>query len=144
MSSTSQRSSSAATAGALSGSFSRPALLIASRPASNCGLTSRMQCAPGSAISSAGGRASFSEMKETSETMKVISRLSMSSSVIARALRPSMLVTRGSLSMRGWIWPWPTSMATTCSAPRFKSTSVKPPVDAPISTQLSLEGSSAK
>jgi hypothetical protein len=65
MSSTSQRSSSAATAGAVEGSFSRPALLIASRPASNCGLTSRMQWAPGSARSSAGGSASFSEMNET-------------------------------------------------------------------------------
>ena len=31
-------------------------------------------------------------------------------------------------------WPWPTSSATTWAAPRCSSTSVKPPVDAPMSS----------
>ena len=52
------------------GSRSRPPLPIAARPASNCGLTSRIALAPGAASSSAGGRASRSEMKLTSQTMK--------------------------------------------------------------------------
>ena len=31
-------------------------------------------------------------------------------------------------------WPWPTSSATTRAAPRWSRTSVKPPVDAPMSS----------
>ena len=57
-------------AGRSSGSRSRPPLPIAARPASNCGLTSRIALAPGAASSSAGGSASLSEMKLTSQTMK--------------------------------------------------------------------------
>src|SRR5690606_17142552 len=55
---------------AFSGSRSRPPLPIASRPASNCGLTRKRPCAPLSAMASAGGSASFREMKLTSPTRK--------------------------------------------------------------------------
>ena len=43
---------------------------IAARPASNCGLTSSTARAPGAASARAGGSASLSEMKLTSQTMK--------------------------------------------------------------------------
>ena len=33
-------------------------------------------------------------------------------------------------------WPWPTSSAVTCAAPRSSSTCVKPPVDAPMSSAV--------
>ena len=48
---------------------------------------------------------------------------------------PSMTSTRGSLRRRQSICPCPTSSAMTCRAPRCRSTSVKPPVDAPMSRQ---------
>jgi hypothetical protein len=52
-----------------------------------------------------------------------------------RAFRPSMTSTRGSLRRRQSICPCPTSSAMTRRAPRCRSTSVKPPVDAPMSRQ---------
>ncbi|ENN89036.1 hypothetical protein RHSP_02134 [Rhizobium freirei PRF 81] len=143
ISSANQRSSSAATDGAEEGSFSRPFLPIASRPASNCGFTSSAARAPGSASASAGARASFSEMKETSETTNEMGR-PISSGVRLRAFSPSILVTRGSAEMRGCIWPWPTSMEVTWAAPRCSSTSVKPPVDAPTSRHCCPCGSRPK
>ena len=45
-------------------------------------------------------------------------------------------MTRGSLRSRQSSWPWPTSSAMTSRAPRCSSTSVKPPVDAPMSSAL--------
>ena len=43
--------------------------------------------------------------------------------------------------MRGCSCPWPTSSAITRAAPRWRRTSVKPPVDAPTSRQSSPAGS---
>ena len=45
-----------------------------------------------------------------------------------------MTTTRGSLRRPQSSWPWPTSSATTRLAPRLSSTSVNPPVDAPMSS----------
>ena len=49
---------------------------------------------------------------------------------------PSMTSTRGSLRSRQSNCPCPTSSATTCRAPRCSSTSVNPPVDAPMSSAV--------
>ncbi len=61
-----------------------------------------------------------------------------------RASVASRLTTRGSAASFGWSWPWPTSTAYTLSAPRLRSTSVKPPVEAPRSRQMRPRGSIAK
>ena len=57
-----------------------------------------------------------------------------STSVSARALTPSRTMTRGSLRSRQSSCPWPTSSAMTLAAPRCSRTSVKPPVEAPMSS----------
>jgi hypothetical protein len=54
--------------GPCEGSLSKPPLPMAARPASNCGLTSSTAKAPDAASASAGGSASLSEMKLTSDT----------------------------------------------------------------------------
>ena len=66
----SQSRSLAAISSASCGRFNMPPLPIASRPASNCGLTRTMARAPGAASSRAGGKARVSEMKLTSQTRK--------------------------------------------------------------------------
>ena len=60
--------------GATSGSRTMPPLPSAFRPTSNCGLTRKTPQAPGSARPSAGGSASFSEMKLRSATTAPIFR----------------------------------------------------------------------
>src|SRR5690606_10436306 len=72
-----QAARSSAIFGPSAGSRKMPPLPMASRPASNCGFTSSTQRAPGAASASAGGSASFSEMKLTSETTKSGSAPSM-------------------------------------------------------------------
>ena len=92
------------------GSFSRPPLPMASRPASNCGLTRKTPHAPGAASASAGGSASFSEMKLTSQT--TISGCAVAEMIggqIAGVEAFEQFDARigGKL---GASWPWPTSM----------------------------------
>ena len=60
------------------------------------------------------------------------------SAVSARALTPSRTMTRESVRSRQSSWLCPTSSAMTDSAPRCSSTSVNPPVDAPISSARSV------
>ena len=79
---------------------------------------------------------SASEMNDTSMVTMPggPSRAAMSAAVRWRALTPSTTSTRGSVRSRQSSWPWPTSRATTRRAPRRSSTSVKPPVEAPMSS----------
>ena len=76
-------------------------------------------------------------MNETSIVTMSKARASGGSSVRAsacRALTRSMTTTRGSVRSFQSSWPWPTSSATTRRAPRCSSTSVNPPVEAPMSS----------
>ena len=59
----------------------------------------------------------------------------MSAGVRCRTLVRSSTRTRASVRSRQSSCPYPTSTATTSSAPRLSSTSVNPPVDAPASRQ---------
>ena len=57
---------------------------------------------------------------------------------------PSRTTTRGSSRSFACSWSRPTSTANTRSAPRASSTSVKPPVEAPISSAMRPLGSRPK
>ena len=116
---------------------------MSARPSSNCGLTRLTSHARSAASSRTLGSTSHCEMKLTSITI-ASGRSPRRSGVSARASRPSSETTRLSAARRGASCPRPTSTAITFAAPRAKSTSVKPPVEAPTSRQTRPEGSSAK
>ena len=75
-----------------------------------------------------------SEMNERSATHEVGGRIDRTAVSSSRTLVRSMTVTRASLRSDQASCPRPTSIATTCAAPRWSRQSVKPPVDAPTST----------
>src|SRR5918992_4377475 len=79
-------------------------------------------------------------MKETSQ---VTSSGGNGSSVRWRAFTPSSTTTRGLLRTRSWSCARPTSSAITRSAPRWRRTSVKPPVEAPTSRARRPAGSTS-
>src|SRR5262245_36816607 len=107
-------------------------LRISLRPASNCGLTSATTSPRGRNTGGTTGRICRSEMKETS-IVTMSTGPGRSDGCRCRALKCSITTTRGSLRSVQSICPWPTSSATTRVAPRLSRTSVKPPVDAPMS-----------
>ena len=74
-----------------------------------------------------------SEMNERSATHRSAGG-SIAPASSSRTLVRSITVTRGSLRSDHASWPRPTSIATTCAAPRWSRQSVNPPVDAPTST----------
>src|SRR5690606_25117098 len=88
----SQARSFSAMRGPSAGSLRMPPLPIASRPASNCGFTRNRPLASGAASDNAGGSASISEMKLTSEMTKSGDLPPRCSIVRSRALRSSMAV----------------------------------------------------
>src|SRR5258706_3587767 len=108
-------------------------LRISLRPASNCGLTIAITSAPGRRRGGTTGRIWRSEMNETSMVTRSTGP-GRSDTCRWRALKCSITTTRGSLRSVQSIWPWPTSSATTRVAPRLRRTSVKPPVEAPMSS----------
>ena len=105
------------------------------RPASNCGFTSATSAASAASSGTTGGSTSFSEMKLTSATRRSIG-LGYENAVEAagiRALRGSRPAGRRRASDgAGRCRHRP---RRPCSAPRLRSTSVKPPVEAPRSRQ---------
>src|SRR6185436_612093 len=110
-------------------------LSVSPLPASNCGLTSPTRSPPaGSNVDTIGASTRRSEMNDTS----TVARVTGSGSEVAvsvRALVRSIETTRGSLRSRSASCPRPTSTAYTRRAPRWSSTSVNPPVEAPTSRQ---------
>ena len=123
-------------------SFTTPPLASA-RPASNWGLTrATMGPLPSRKTERVGPRISASEMKATSMTaMSAGSGRIPGASV--RAFTRSIDTTRPSRRSFSASWPYPTSTAYTRAAPRARSTSVNPPVDAPTSMATSPAGSMA-
>ncbi len=120
-----------------------PFFPTAALPASNWGFTRQMQ-SPGEArILLTAGMIFFREMNETSITaIPGTSGRSLGSRFLA--LNLSITETLGSFLKRHASWPYPTSTEKTRLAPRERSTSVKPPVEAPISMQTFPEGSTWK
>src|SRR5207248_331812 len=89
-----RRSATATTASARAAtSRTIPPRPTASRPASNCGLTSATTSPAGRRWASEGGRARRSEMKDTSATMR---STGSGTSTPSRAFTPSITTTRGS------------------------------------------------
>ena len=107
-------------------------------PASNCGLIS-MQNIPSFCISApAAGRINLTEIKDTSIT--VISGTRAADSVRRQVARVGALQNRYAARLPRIFrssCPYPTSTAITCFAPFCKSTSVNPPVAAPMSSAVS-------
>ena len=124
--------------GPSSASLSMPPLPIASRPASNCGLTRKMP---------AGARRGEIERRRQRQLQR--DEADVADQQVRRAVRRDRLERKvagvqpfdagdagiGPARPRS-IWPWPTSMAVTWAAPRSSSTCVKPPVEAPMSSAL--------
>src|SRR5438034_304491 len=107
------------------------------RPTSNWGLNRATTSARGAARRTAGS--TFSRLiNDTSATTRLTGSGNDSRS---RALMRSRTTTRGSWRSRQCRRPRPTSSADTFSAPRRSKTSVKPPVDAPMSAQTRPVGS---
>src|SRR2546430_3127855 len=122
------RASAAATA---AWSRTMPPFPTSARPTWNCGLKRTTSSAPGAAAQMA-GRTVSSPMNETST---VTSETGSGNDCRLRALTRSIGTTRGFWRRLQCRSPRPTSTAYTRSAPRCRSTSVKPPVDAPTSAQ---------
>ena len=116
------------------GRRTRPFLPRRVRPTSNCGLTSTHRLAGVGQEVAQVGATRVREMKDRSATSR------SKGPPTAFASRPRTLVpdrsrTRGSLRTGSASWPCPTSRATTDRAPWCSRTWVKPPVEAPTSTQ---------
>ncbi len=117
------------------GSLTIPFRPTFSRPASNCGLIRAIIFPPGFNKVLATGSTSVREIKATSIT--AMSQLSPRSSGLTNLMFVrSMTTTLVSWRSLQSSWPYPTSMAYTFFAPLFKRQSVKPPVEAPISTAV--------
>jgi len=80
---------------------------------------------------------------DASHTTQVHGR-SICADVSTRALVCSSTVTRGSWRSFQASWLVPESTANTCAAPRWSNTSVKPPVELPMSIATAPAGSSEK
>src|SRR5216683_1918374 len=122
------------------GSRTTPPFPTSPLPTWNWGLKRATTSASGAASRRAGSTFS-NPMKETSTTMSDTGSGNDSSS---RALTRSITTTRGSDRSRQCSRPRPTSIAYTRAAPRLSSTSVKPPVDAPMSAHTRPDGSTPK
>ena len=106
-----------------------------SRPASNCGFTSATTSAPGCEERRQRRQDVPQRDERDVDGDHEVDRL-RGRSAERQAARVDAFVDDDAriVAQRQSSWPWPTSSATTRAAPRCSSTSVKPPVEAPMSS----------
>src|ERR1017187_3110505 len=119
------------------GSLTTPPVPTLPRPTSNWGLTSNTKSASGAAQATRAGSTSTSEMNDRSAVTRPGAGATCSGRS-PRTLTRSRPVTRGAVRSGQASCPYPTSTATTCAAPRRRSTSVNPPAEAPASRHRRL------